>query len=263
MYGSTILATLLGASTVFAAPTWPQLNTGLTSTVGRDVLTDYFKLLAQKIDLAKLATVAPTCNVSKAQMPTLSASPLPTPAAGLVVKHVAIGRGTQNYTCATADATTVPVAAGAVATLFDASCVASIYPDLLHALPKLALQFDLPTTNDKMGPTNLVVSGKHFFTNATTPFFNLDTSRKSIGEAPCSKLNASSAPTDAPKGRQGEVAVPWLRLSANPDATGGIHEVFRVETPAAAPLPRARASLPHSRYNTPPNIGSSLHREIK
>ncbi|KAI0536707.1 hypothetical protein GGR58DRAFT_378610 [Xylaria digitata] len=247
MYASTILATLLGASTVFAAPTWPQLNPGLVNTVGRDVLSDYFNLLAQKIDIAKLAALAPSCDLSKAKMPTVSTQPLPTPAAGLTVKHVAIGRGTQNYTCG-ADATAAPTAAGAVATLFDASCVAAAYPDLLHLLPKLALQFDLPysaETNAKMGPTNLLMSGKHFFTNATTPFFNLDTPRKSIGEAPCSKLNATNAPADAPKGRQGEAAVPWLLLSANPDATGGIHEVFRVET-AGGSAPATCAGQPAS-----------------
>ena len=165
----------------------------------------------------------------------VSASPLPTPEAGLVVKHVAIGRGTQNYTCDASKPTAAPTAVGAVATLFNASCIAATYPDLLHALPKLALQFDLPfSTSDadekKMGPTELLVSGKHFFTNSTTPFFNLDTSRAQIGEAPCSKLNASAAPADAPKGRQGEIAVPWLRLAANPDATRGLQQVFRVET---------------------------------
>ncbi|KAK5627317.1 hypothetical protein RRF57_003032 [Xylaria bambusicola] len=103
-------------------------------------------------------------------------------------------------------------------------------------LPKLALQFDLPYSplsddkSKKMGPTELIVSGKHFFTNSTTPFFNLDTKRAQIGEVPCSKLNATAAPADAPKGRKGEIAVPWLRLAANPDATGGLHQVFRVET---------------------------------
>ncbi|KAI0415348.1 hypothetical protein F5X98DRAFT_216865 [Xylaria grammica] len=246
MYGSTILATLLGASTVFAAPTWPQLNTGLANTAGRDILSSYFNLLAQKVDLAKLATLTPSCDLTKAQMPT--PSPLPTPASGLAVKHVAIGRGTQNYTCSTSDSTAAPTAVGAVATLFDASCVAALYPDLLHVLPSLALQFDLPysdKTDAKMGPTSLLVSGKHFFTNATTPFFNLDTPRKSIGEAPCSKLNATNAPSDAPKGRQGEAAVPWLFLGANPDATGGIHDVYRVET-AGGSAPATCAGQPAS-----------------
>ncbi|KAI0909001.1 hypothetical protein F4823DRAFT_596699 [Ustulina deusta] len=249
MYGSTILATLLGASTVFAAPTWPQVNSGLINTVGRETVSDYFNLLAQKIDIAKLAASIPTCDVSKAQIPTLSATPLPAPEAGLVLKHVAIGRGTQNYTCDATNATAAPAQVGAVATLFNASCIAAKYPDLLNLLPKLALQFDLPfsakDTNAKMGPTELLVSGKHFFTNTTTPFFDLDTPRSQIGEAPCSKLNASSAPANAPKGRQGEAAVPWLRLGANSDATGGLHQVFRVET-AGGSAPATCHGMPAS-----------------
>jgi hypothetical protein len=248
MYGSTILVALLGASsTVFAAPAWPQLKSEVTSTGGFDAVSEYFNLLAQKVDAAKLMDYAPACDVSKAQMPTLSTNPLPSPQEGLVLKHVAIGRGTQNYTCGT-DASAAPTLVGAVATLFNASCVASSYPDLLHALPRLALQFDLPysaSTNDKMGPTNLLVSGKHFFKNATTPFFNLDTSRQRIGEAPCSKLNSSNAPADAPKGRNGEAAVGWLRLGANTDATGNLQQVYRVET-AGGSAPATCQGMPSS-----------------
>ncbi|KAI0876597.1 hypothetical protein GGS24DRAFT_216361 [Hypoxylon argillaceum] len=246
MYGSTILATLLGASSVFAAPAWPKVRTELVNSVGNEAVSDYFNLLAQKTDAAKLLAYAPACDVSKAQIPVVSPTPLPTPTAGLVLKHVAIGRGTQNYTCDTTNATAAPVAVGAVATLFNASCIAASYPDLLHALPQLALQFDLPavvTADAKMGPTNLLVSGKHFFMNTTTPFFDLDTTRYQIGEAPCSKLNATAAPADAPKGRQGELAVPWLRLAANPGATGRLEEVYRVET-AGGSAPATCAGQP-------------------
>jgi len=232
MYASTILATLLGASTVFAAPTWPQVNGE------RDAVSEYFNLLAEKIDAAKFLNSAPSCDLSKAQIPTVTVSPLPVPAAGLSLKHVAVGRGTQNYTCDLTNATATPVPNGAVATLFNASCVAAQYPDILHNLPRLALSFDLPTlTNglNKLGPTNLAVSGHHYFTNTTTAFFDLDTSYQRLGEAPCSKKNATNAPPDAPKGRQGEIAVPWLRLTTNPEAitaqsTGGIQEVYRVKT---------------------------------
>ncbi|KAI1183810.1 hypothetical protein F5B17DRAFT_434244 [Nemania serpens] len=251
MYGSRILATILGASAVFAAPTWPQVNSELARSFGQDVVSEYFNLLAQKTSAVKHQASALVCDVSKAHMPTLSASPLPVPLAGLVVKHVAIGRGTQNYTCDTSNATAVPVANGAVATLFNASCVASTYPDILHMLPRLALSFDLPaslaastsSSSAKLGPTDLLVSGRHFFTNVTTPFFNLDTDRYRIGEAPCSKLNASGPPADAPKGRKGENAVPWLRLAANPGATGGIQEVYRVET-AGGSAPATCAGQP-------------------
>ncbi|KAI0491214.1 hypothetical protein F4859DRAFT_460708 [Xylaria cf. heliscus] len=249
MYGSTILVALLGASsTAYAAPAWPQLRSELANTVGLDAVSEYFNLVANKVDAAKLLSLVPACDISNAQLPTLSTNPLPSPAEGVHLKHVAIGRGTQNYTCSGDDATAAPTLVGAVATLFNASCVAATYPDLLHRLPQLALQFDLPysaSTDEKMGPTNLLVSGKHFFTNATTPFFNLDTSRQQIGEAPCSKLNSSSAPADAPRGRVGEAAVAWLHLGANTDATGNLHEVYRVET-AGGSAPNTCQGMPAS-----------------
>ncbi|KAI1436015.1 hypothetical protein GGR50DRAFT_263162 [Xylaria sp. CBS 124048] len=236
MVRSTIVAVLLGASTTFAAPTWPHPNWNFTAsnTDGRSAVSEYFNLLAEKINAAKHTTVAPVCDLSKAQIPTGATPSLPAPQEGLVLEHVAIGRGVQNYTCDPSKPDAAPTQIGALATLFNASCIASAYPDLLQAFPKLALQFDLPlpaTSEDEMmGPTNLLVSGKHFFTNTTTPFFDLNTSRRHLGEAPCAKLDSSNAPSDAPKGPNGEAAVPWLRLGAESDATGGLKEIYRVET---------------------------------
>lgn len=159
---------------------------------------------------------------------------------------MAIGRGTQNYTCDVNNATAPPTQAGAVATLFNASCVAATYPDLLKLLPKLALQFDLTPLEDvHMGPTNLIISGKHFFPNSTTPFFNLDTNQYHLGEAGCEKNNQTAAPADAPTGRQGEKAVPWLRLKTRTGATGNLQEVYRVET-AGGSAPATCAGQPAS-----------------
>lgn len=187
-----------------------------------------------------------------------------------MLKHVAIGRGTQNYTCLGANATAPPKPTGAVAALFNASCVAASYPDVLHVLPRLALQFELSdvlpagdiadpfplgTTDDdddddappsqRIGPTNLDVSGRHFFKGDGTPFFNLDTARHTLGELPCSKKESTDAPTDAPRGRQDEGAVPWLRLQAIEGATGGLQEVYRVET-AGGSAPASCQGMPES-----------------
>jgi hypothetical protein len=155
-------------------------------------------------------------------------SPLPPPTAGLILKHVAIGRGVQNYTCDLSNATAVPAAIGAVATLYNASCLVSTYPDLANALPKVALQFQVSPAS--LAPSNLAVSGKHFFTNTTTPFFDLDTNFMKLGSIPCAKNNTAAAPADAPKGLQGEPAVPWLKLLARVGATGNLQEVYRLET---------------------------------
>lgn len=143
---------------------------------------------------------------------------------------MAIGRGTQNYTCDVNNATAAPVAVGALATLFNASCVASTYPDLLNMLPQVALQFNLTSTDTALTPSNLAVSGHHFFTNATTPFFDMDTSAMSLGTAPCAKNSSEPAPAGAPKGQQGEAAVPWLRLVTRVGATGDLQVVYRVQT---------------------------------
>ncbi|KAI1654872.1 hypothetical protein F4813DRAFT_190713 [Daldinia decipiens] len=230
MYASTLLVSLLGASSVIAAPTWPTFNWNAAKPDGLETVSEYFNMLAQKVEMGKYMSSAPICDISRAQMAT-APEPLTPPSPGLILKHVAIGRGTQNYTCDTTNATAVPVAAGAVATLFNASCVASTYPDLLNLLPKLALQFNLTAQEDaRMGPTNLIISGKHFFTNNTTPFFNLDTTQNQIGEASCSKDSQTNAPADAPKGQQGEKAVPWLRLKTQSGSTGNLQEVYRIET---------------------------------
>lgn len=172
-------------------------------------------------------------------------TPLPAVAAGLVLKHVAVGRGTQNYTCGT-NATAAPVAVGALATLYNATCVASTYPDLLAAIPNVALQFNLTDQNQKsLSPSNLAISGHHFFTNATTPFFDLDTSMK-LGVAPCSKNSSVPAPANASKGQGGKGfgAVAWLKLLTKDGATGNLQEVYRVNTAGGSPPPTCAGMPP-------------------
>lgn len=174
---------------------------------------------------------------------------LPPPSAGLVLKHVAIGRGTQNYTCDITNVTAIPVAVGALATLFNASCIAAAYPDVLDLLPRVVLPFNL-TDNEitafatRLYPTNLAVSGHHFFETVTTPFFNLDTPSGQIGQVPCAKNNTQSAPSNTVvgsdsdnRGQQGEAAVAWLKLLAKTGAgaTGGLQEVYRLQTVGGSP----------------------------
>lgn len=167
---------------------------------------------------------------------------LPAISAGLTLKHVAVGRGTQNYTCDLSNTTSAPSQVGAVATLFNASCIASTFPELLNLLPRVSLTFNLTesaaypaelvpaSTNHRLAPGNYMISGHHYFETTTTPFFNLDTTNWELGTAPCAKNASVAAPADAPTGQQGEAAVPWLKLTAREGATGRIQEVYRVET---------------------------------
>jgi len=161
------------------------------------------------------------------------------------LKHVAIGRGTQNYTCG-ANETAAPAAVGALATLYNASCLASTYPDLLALLPNVALQFNLTTANQAtLYPSNLAISGHHFFTDTTTPFFNLDTPAMDLGSAPCAKNASAPAPAGASPGQHhtGHGAVAWLKLLTRDGATGGLEEVYRVNTAGGNP-PATCAGMP-------------------
>lgn len=162
-----------------------------------------------------------------------------------MLKHVAIGRGTQNYTCDAGNATAAPVQIGALAALFNASCVAATYPDLLDVLPRVALQFNLTqgeadpgyySSSATLAPTNILgLSGHHYFLDLTTPFFDIDTPAMSLGAAPCAKNSSSSAPAGAPTGQQGEGAVPWLRLLAREGTSGDLQEVYRIQTAGGDP----------------------------
>jgi hypothetical protein len=87
-----------------------------------------------------------------------------------------------------------------------------------------------------LAPSNLALSGVHFFTDATTALFKLDSSpRWHLGEIPCGKNASAAAPADAPTGLKGEGAVAWLKLNAKAGATGGLQEVYRVETVGGSP----------------------------
>jgi hypothetical protein len=242
MHSSFFLVAALAAGAL-AAPVYPDLNTDAALPGAEDTMSQYFNMLADKIQQSRMMSATPVCDLSRAVLPTVP-SGLPAPGAGLTLKHVAIGRGVQNYTCDTKNATAAPQAFGAVATLFNASCIASTYPDLLNLLPKVAMQFNLSDSESpRMGAANLAISGHHFFTNTTTPFFNLDTDEMKLGEVPCVKNSSVNAPTDAPKGQQNEDAVAWLKLFARDGATGDLQEVYRVETAGGSP-PKTCTGMP-------------------
>lgn len=162
---------------------------------------------------------------------------LPSPAAGLSLYHVAIGRGTQNYTCDLSNATATPVALGATATLFNVSCIAADQPALFAKLPGIALDLPIPTSTNEDSPAYQDMSGHHYFLDATTPYFNMDTSLHQYGQGPFKKSNSSNAPADAALGQfgQGNGSVAWLKLDAK-DSTGQIfEEVYRVNTQGGNP----------------------------
>ncbi|KAK3117817.1 hypothetical protein LTR53_000366 [Teratosphaeriaceae sp. CCFEE 6253] len=186
----------------------------------------------------------PTCDLSQASMP-VAPTPLPAPAAGLSLSHVAVGRGTQNYTCDLSNTTAVPVPVGAVATLFNVSCLAASAPTLLAQLPAIALNLPVPAPTDPSSPAYQDLSGHHYFLDATTPFFTLDTPLHSYGSGAFRKSNVSAAPADAVRGAggQGDGSVQWLKLDAK-DASGQVFQsVYRLNTAGGA-APKACGGMP-------------------
>ncbi|CAN8095795.1 unnamed protein product [Discula destructiva] len=244
---TSVLFSALCATATIAAPAYPELNVNAVNPKSVDDLSTYFGLLADKISSGKQMASTPVCDLSNAVLPVDTPNALPAVTEGLTLKHVAIGRGTQNYTCDLSNSTAVPSAVGAVATLFNASCIAATFPDLLAMLPRVALAFDLPdssaytsnlvptSTNARLAPGNYMISGHHYFLTTSTPFFNLDTSNGQLGAAPCAKNATQPAPAAAATGQDGEKAVAWLKLKTVDGATGQLQEVYRVETAGGSP----------------------------
>ncbi|KAK4148228.1 uncharacterized protein C8A04DRAFT_33700 [Dichotomopilus funicola] len=242
---ASLFLTSAVAMSAWAAPIFPKIDADASIPDNIRVLSEYFGLLASKVQEARAHGTAAICDLSHVSLPAAAAG-LPAPSDGLFLEHIAIGRGTQNYTCNPATPEVAPKAAGALAHLFNASCLAAVTPDLATTLARAALHFDVAQSeaNRHLVPSNLNPSGLHFFVDDTTPLFKLDVSPDlQLGELPCSKNSSLPAPPDAPKGLQGEAAVPWLKLVAKPGATGGLQEVYRVATVGGS-APATCAGLP-------------------
>ncbi|CAI7656608.1 unnamed protein product [Penicillium glandicola] len=177
-------------------------------------------------------------NVSLSLNATKSA--LPVPSTNLTLKYVALGRGTQNYTCpsnATSKSKTTiqPTAVGAAATLFDASCIASSSLALLHEVPAIisatplgSLAFMASLVAQGTRSTNLII-GEHYFNAGGDPVFDMGLSGSN------SWIDASkTASTPAPDSTSGSCGdVPWLKLGYKNGT--GIQEVYRVVTSQGDP----------------------------
>ncbi|OJD34891.1 uncharacterized protein BKCO1_20000111 [Diplodia corticola] len=208
-----------------------------------------------------------TPDLSCLTLPTVAgaATPLPTIPTGYKLKHVALGVGTQNYTCssdsADAVAVTSPSSAGALASLWDigpflASPLGHLFE---NALPPLALAMygalssnegeswwdaviaQMPWIPSASGDTaaNTLPStafGEHFFSSTLTPTWDLLPSAAMYPDEAASivfqgkKEGSLDAPRDACPGLNGEGAVPWLYLTKSSTTDDGIAAVYRVIT---------------------------------
>ncbi|KAI9813579.1 MAG: hypothetical protein M1827_003648 [Pycnora praestabilis] len=176
------------------------------------------------------------CDLSSFTLPQNGGpTELPSPLAGLTLKVVALGVGTQNYTCTSGNSSAAPLAVGALATLFDADPILEYSQTLFNTIPSLAVY--LPDPN----AYNLPALGHHYFSANGTPTFNLG----STGFLSAGKVGDIPAPASAGKGVQGEGAVDWLALT-DKGGSVGLKEVYRVET--------AGGKAPATCANQPPTI---------
>ncbi|EDU48746.1 repeatdomain containing protein [Pyrenophora tritici-repentis] len=153
--------------------------------------------------LADPKPAAGTCDLSKLQQP---ASALQQPTPDMKLALVAIGHGTQNYTCANASAVPAPI--GAVAQLFNTTCDTSSIAkrDAAEALGSIQ-----ESTSDAVGA--------HFFLDNTTPDFDI----KGLGNTEAAKLQDTPAPNPAKN-------VKWLRLGPKAGSTSAVKAIYRLNT---------------------------------
>ncbi|KAJ5247368.1 Protein of unknown function DUF3455 [Penicillium chermesinum] len=201
-------------------------------------LLDYYGKVSQYIDKYRQNPgAAYACDVSKIALPSYAAGLADQPS-GLKPKYVALGRGTQNYTCADSTKETTPTAIGAVADLFNATCIAANYPDLMELMPNAAYRMSLPTDTKLLSSLrlplgNMQLLGHHFFHDATTPEFNLDTTiDRQFGVLMTNKVSQLKAPSNAFQGQNGAVA--WLYLKTVAGTVGDYKAVYRVNTASGA-----------------------------
>ena len=260
------IVTILLASLSCLAMAVPVSEEARDALPWSPTLADYYSKVETHVQDLKRSSdsMGVSCNLAGVQMPA-APTPLPKPNPDYSLLHVAIGRGvqvsttrldfsgkatndsTQNYTCDIKNTTAIPAAIGAVANLYNASCIAANYVDILSLLPELALQLPYPSGN-LLSPSRIQQSGVHYFLNASQPVFDLTLapSHPNLGLTHCAKKANSTAPTTADAGVNGAGAgaVAWLYLTAK-SGTGDVKEVYRLDTAGGNP-PKTCSGMPPS-----------------
>ena len=117
-------------------------------------------------------------------------------------------------------------------------------------LPGLALNFPVPSQQPgALAPSNIDLSGHHYFATNTTPVFNLNASpdpAQQIGNVIAHKVANSTAPANAVKGPNGvgNGAVVWLYLNTTNATQGDVRAVYRLNTAGGSPPKTCENSAP-------------------
>ena len=190
------------------------------------------RAIIRAITIMETNTTTTTTTTTIVGDPTIpstnTGTDLPSPASTLALKYVALGRGTQNYSCTAPSA--VPTAVGAAAVLFDITDLARANSSVMKNLTTEAvyIPFDPLTSTEFSIPGIywLGYLGHHFFNAASVPTFDLS----AVGDILYGNKTASvAAPSDASEGPDDTGAIPWLQLQDKAGSVG-LKEVYRVET---------------------------------
>lgn len=165
------------------------------------------------------------------------------PDAGFTLSRVVLGRGTQNYTCADSTANSIPVSQGAVADLYDASCLAAKHPELLHRLPGALVSLNKNLIGSavsiisKMSRADILVGHHYFAPNNTVPVFDFRMKKPQPWILMGKRDQSVPAVTTASKGIATEPngAVDWLRIKAIASMSVDFKLAYRVQTAGGKP----------------------------
>ena len=162
--------------------------------------------------------------------PPIGTASLPAPPSSDSLKAITIGRGTQNYTCATSTSSSTPVSIGAVADLFDASVLLPFLSpkdgeEILDLLPAYLVTFPY----EALANSTLPSLGQHYFEGPTSPVFNLEEGKIGmLNGAKAADIIAPPSSSPGPDGK-GNGAVDWLMLTALAGSQN-LNTAYRVHT---------------------------------
>ncbi len=156
--------------------------------------------------------LSPPLNIN---WPLLGVTELPSTT--LTLAYIVVGHSVQNYTCSALSV--APVTISAIATLYDATTLASYYETIVHAilLKAVYIPLSLATAIYKkpafilplpIGPINVL--SHHYFDSASTPTFDLSSVRVILYYV---KKNEVKALVTTDKGPTSTEAVNWLFLT--------------------------------------------------
>ncbi|KAK9350677.1 hypothetical protein V1505DRAFT_395402 [Lipomyces doorenjongii] len=183
-----------------------------------------FGVVALCTIVSALPSEVPGYNLSSFVLPTQTGNlTLSPPGSNVELLFLALGRGTQNYSCNST--MSKPVSKGALAILYDLGPLLEYSPpDLLHTLPSYVLDMASPLVP-------LSAAGSHFFDSTGVPNFDLLSHGLSLKGITAETIPTTTPPASLGLPRSPTNPVNWLHLTATDCGIGSevLTDVYRVE----------------------------------